>query len=427
MQTFKSAIRSINDLISDTSFKERFRFSPKDFTRKRCLTFETTVFSILDLTKKSLQIGLNALSMQFKVHPVTKQAFSLARQKISHIAFKVLNEKVVQTFYKEGMIKLYKGKYLLLAIDGSTLHLPNTEELSDHFSKAHNAVSESVVARTSILYDVLNKIILDVQLVSYNSSEKVMALEHIKWLVEFQSKMKRRVILLFDRGYPCIGLFLLLRDLGIDFICCAHSTKNKSITDQLEKDQIDKEVVAAGDTRKKRQSARTWLGVEQGVQISNWEYELRGVRRKDKILLTSLKDHNKFKIKEIHKMYSKRWGVETAYRTIKIDTLVENFSGKKMIVILQEVYVTTLMQNLARILANDLEGCNRKKGYFINHREVLGLLKTSLQMMLNEEGEINKIEAWAKINWERSKDNRSYPRKIIKKAPKHRTRRLCYA
>lgn len=427
MHTFSKAIQNINNLIFDTYFKERFRSKPEDFTRNRSLTFETTIFSIFDLTKKSLQIGLNSLSLQFNFHPVSKQAFSLARQKISYIAFKALNEEVVRTFYENAKIKLHKGKYLLLAIDGSTLYLPQTEELSKHFSKANNGTSEAVMARTSILYDALNKIILDVQLVSYNSSEKEMFLEHIKWLSQFQKRCKKKIVLLLDAGYPCVGLFLLLRDLKIDFVCCAHSTKNKGIIDQLEKGQPDGLVIAAGDTTDKRRSARTWLGLGRGIQIPNWECKLRAVRSKGKVLLTSLVDHKKFKIKEIFKLYKKRWEVETAYRTIKIDTLVENFSGKKLIVIYQEVNVTVLIQNLARIYESDLQNSNGKKGYFINHREILGILKVSLQLILIDEGAVMRMATCMKINWERSLDNRYYPRKIISKAPKHRATRLCYA
>ena len=57
----------------------------------------------------------------------TKQAFSEARQKIKPLAFTILNDNFIKTYYKENY-KTIKG-YLLLAIDGSDIEIPNTENL----------------------------------------------------------------------------------------------------------------------------------------------------------------------------------------------------------------------------------------------------------------------------------------------------------
>lgn len=428
MKVFNKAISCINSLISDAYFKEKFRLNATDFTRERCLTFDTTVMSILDLTKKSLQIGLNSLSMNFNLQPVSKQAFSLARQKVSHEAFRKLNDEIINTFYTLGNVKLFKRKYLLLAIDGSTLQLPKTEDLSNHFSKASNHCSETVMARTSILYDVLNKVALDVQVVPYKSSEKNMALQHLKWLTHFQSKIKKKIILLFDRGYPNCGLFFLLQKLGFHCVCRAHNNLNKSIIEQFDEKKTDDTFTMRVDSPSKRNTVRSWLEIEDKTNVSHLETKLRAVKCNGKILLTTLFDNKKIIPKDIYELYRKRWGIETAYRTIKIDTLIENFSGRKVMVIYQEVHATILIQNLSRMLEYDLENSLEKRECsFINHRVILGALKACLQTLLRTKKTVMWMLKKIKINWEKSYIDRHYPRNNAFKETKFRQKRLCYA
>jgi hypothetical protein len=116
-----------------------------------------------------------------------------------------------------------------LAIDGSTLNLPNTNEFIEHFGIAKNQSECGALGRISILYDVLNKITLDIQIVPYNSSEKEMALAHLKWLSDFQQRINKKTILLFDRGYPCLGMFLLLKKLAMFAISSVASLIDKKV------------------------------------------------------------------------------------------------------------------------------------------------------------------------------------------------------
>ncbi|HAD12269.1 MAG TPA: hypothetical protein DCF33_07500, partial [Saprospirales bacterium] len=54
----------------------------------------------------------------------SKQAFSKARYKIKAEAFIDLNDTFVNAYYESGDYQLYRGKYLLLATDGSDYELP---------------------------------------------------------------------------------------------------------------------------------------------------------------------------------------------------------------------------------------------------------------------------------------------------------------
>ncbi len=363
---------------------------------------------------------------------MTKQAFSLSRQKVSWEAFNALNEEMICAFYDQDHINLFKGKYLILAIDGSTINLPGTLELEKYFGRIEdNSEKGRVLGKISVLYDVLNKIDLNVQIVPYRSSEKEMAIQSLKWLGEFIKKTNKKIILLFDRGYPCIGLFLLLQKMNIDFVCRAQASVNQGIIKQLHA-QKDGEVMAGADDRRKKKSVCSWLGVVNASELQTLECKLRALRIKDGfILFTSLMDVKKFNLKIINKLYSLRWAIENNYRSIKVDTLLENFSGKKVLIIFQEIHATIFIQNLARIYESDIIRGRTKqinKKYFPNHREVLGIMKEIIFRMYREgPGCITKMLKCIKVNWERSPPGRNYKRITTGCRLRSRFARVCYA
>ena len=83
---------------------------------------------------------------------VTAAAFCKARKKFSHTAFKSLNQTLIETFYDTENVDRWKG-FRLLAVDGSVVKLPESQELLDHFGKARSS-SYNPAVRFSQLHDV---------------------------------------------------------------------------------------------------------------------------------------------------------------------------------------------------------------------------------------------------------------------------------
>jgi hypothetical protein len=101
--------------------------------------------------------------------------------------------------------KRWKGN-LLTAVDGSTLPLPQTEELMQAFGDATNhsvSAPESVTARVCVFYDVLNRPVIKGRLHSYFSSEDDSCIDSMENM-NFQGK-----VFLFDRGYPSFWLLCI--------------------------------------------------------------------------------------------------------------------------------------------------------------------------------------------------------------------------
>ena len=83
-----------------------------------------------------------------------------------------------------------------------------------------------------------------------------------------------------------------------------------------------------------------------------------------------------------------RWGIETAYETLKSRLQLENFTGTKPILLLQDIYSTIYLSNLVEDIILDAEReldqkeANRKHKMMINQTVSIGILKNDLIYIL---------------------------------------------
>ena len=116
----------------------KHRISDKDFTRERKIPFTTLVLMQLNMLKESLQKEMvNFFQVIDSNIIVTKSAFSQRRQKLRPEAFVDLNEVLVEAYYADDDFEKWKG-YRLIAIDGSTMNLPYSKEIENHFGGVEN-------------------------------------------------------------------------------------------------------------------------------------------------------------------------------------------------------------------------------------------------------------------------------------------------
>ena len=91
-------------------------------------------------TLKSIQQHIHSVSHQLRcfvnsdiANSVSASAWTRARAKMSHSTFIEFNEEHLVKGYYENDHFVYKG-YRLLALDGSIIRLPNSQEIADHLS-----------------------------------------------------------------------------------------------------------------------------------------------------------------------------------------------------------------------------------------------------------------------------------------------------
>ena len=95
MRIYQSAITTIRSLSYEPAFQAKHR-KGQAFTRTRVLTFPVVVSMILRMVKTSIQITCNWLGNTMETEPVSKQAFSQARHRLSYTAFEAMHAAAIE-------------------------------------------------------------------------------------------------------------------------------------------------------------------------------------------------------------------------------------------------------------------------------------------------------------------------------------------
>lgn len=170
---------------------------------------------MISFVKKSLQLELhNFMQIASKKYTsISTSAFNQARMKIKPELFKHFISQLNKEFYTDNdeRIVLWNG-FRLLGCDGSTLSLPFTKNLAKKYEYNINQhTSDVLIARTSILYDLENDMILDGIIAPFMQGERQQALS----LFQTLKKSPFNELIIFDRGYPSFELFHELHKLNM--------------------------------------------------------------------------------------------------------------------------------------------------------------------------------------------------------------------
>ncbi|MGA9639200.1 hypothetical protein [Flavobacterium sp.] len=128
-------VEILKEVIFSDEIRIEFRMNDKDFSRKRKQPFGKVLLFMFNLLRKSLAIEIdsftNYLNSKLESEPIknfTKSAFVQKRQKINPDVFKYLSRVITDNTYvqRNKDVQLFFG-YRLLAVDGSMITLPHTE------------------------------------------------------------------------------------------------------------------------------------------------------------------------------------------------------------------------------------------------------------------------------------------------------------
>ena len=94
----------------------------------------------MNLLKSAIQYELDSfyaqlLEREVPQREITSAAFTQARRKLKYEAFIELNDLATQAFYADAPIRRWHG-YRVLAVDGTTLRLPEVERIRKSFAAA---------------------------------------------------------------------------------------------------------------------------------------------------------------------------------------------------------------------------------------------------------------------------------------------------
>ncbi|MEO6303049.1 MAG: IS4 family transposase [Bacteroidia bacterium] len=404
-----------------SKLKNTYRLSSKHFTRNRKLPFSKVVLFMISLVKKSLQLELYSF-MQIastKYNSISTSAFNQARMKVKPELFKHFIVFLNKEFYTDNdeRVILWNG-FRLLGCDGSTLMLPVTKELKKKYHYNINQhTADVLIARTSLLYDLENGLILDGIISPFSKGERQLAISHIK---ELKNSLFNELIIL-DRGYPSFDMIHQLNKLEVNYVMRVKSSFSGVTKEFMESDLMEleteikpgKNISLLNKLYNKNQSIKVRL---VKVLLNSGEIEL---------LITSLINKKNYPATIFKELYFKRWGIETLYDKLKNKLLIENFTGYSETSILQDFYCTLFLSNLQSLLGGEAneelikQGLNNKKyEYKINTNLSIGFLKTKLISLFLEENNteelLKELEKLFTKNLIPIRPNRSFDRDTLK-------------
>ena len=388
-------LETLREAIFSDEIILEYRMNKTDFSRRRKQPFGGMLLFMVNFLKKSLVIEidsfvnfLNSKSNLISVKKFTKSAFVQKRMKINPSVFKYLSQVIIENTYIESntTIKRFYG-FRILSVDGSKLTLPNTEELKEQFGESKNQTNTGVVqARISVLYDVLNSLVLDSEMDKLDTSERTLALKHsIQW--------KKNDLIIYDRGYPSYDFKYEHIKAGIDYLIRVKTSHSKIV--QCFVDSGEKAIV----TEIFPQEKHSFIGKDYN---KNSPLKVRLVRvdlpsGEVEVLMTSLLDSEKYPTKIFKELYFMRWGIETFYDELKNKLKVGCFTGYSKISILQDFFCAIFISNLQSIIVNDLQeelnikNHNTKLNYKINGNLSYGFLKNRILELLTKEASLENI------------------------------------
>lgn len=403
--------------------------NPSSFTRQRVISIQDLLLQMLTRKNRTQFSEVMAYydSMN-KSMPVTEKAFFTARKKFNPEAVRVMSNEYIAKIYDDYDDSIKKWKDLvILGIDGSKCIVPNTDENRLYFGTHDNGSGTApAMALISTLHDSINNLKLDVQADRIDGNEKDLALRHIN---EYCDNYHQKALFVFDRGYVSIRIMDRITERSQYFLMRSTSAAYKKYFDQVETGE-DKELeitfdrVSTNDYRNDRAFR---------IHLLNTTYRFRFA----KIVIGTDEDGNEnveylitnlpkeiISTEELKEAYWLRWGIETSYNRLKNRMGMEEFSGYKPYLILQDIYADTWMYNLVSLKimeANETKPLEQKDGEYTvsrNFNKSAGVLKTYLlkSLMTEDESEQTRLlecidnTVTSSLNWVKN-GTRSFERK----------------
>ena len=373
------------------------------FTRNRKLPLHRLLLSILSRKGRTLTMEIRSFikSIKSKIS-ISKPGYLKQRQKLNPEVFLELSDFHVRNFYKDTtMVQRLKG-YLILAVDGSSVNVPNTVQNVELYGNAsHKNAKPQAQLGISCLFDVLNKMIIDCTINKWKFSERNQALLHIDKCNSITGEKPRIVI--FDRGYPSGEFFIDLMERNESFLIRIGATVFKK--EQLAMTADDEYVNIMFDKSRlsphKGRSTADKLAKTGSIQLRFVRFELDNGSME--YLATNL-PMEEFNTSEIVYLYRLRWEIETAYNVLKNKLFIENFTGTKPIMIEQDIYATVYLCNVmhdilldAKLEFNIKNHQKYKYKMEINKNIAIGIMKEELIRFILEEDKGRKKEMFDEI------------------------------
>lgn len=371
-QILMSEIKSVSDR------SDEFCVDPKKhFVRKRKLSFETMLKSIIGMESKNLT---NELIDIFKTVPElpSASAFIQQRSKIKPEAFKAIFDG-----FTSKIIKKHQGELRILAVDGSDVHIATNPKDPDTYFPGSNGQQHYNLLHLNALYDLSYHIYTDVVVQGRNSWNERTALYDM-----IDRSSIKKALIIADRGYESYNTLAHIQEKGWFFLIRIKDG-NAGIKQGLnlpDSDEFDEEISLNLTRNQSKEvmellkdknhyryivskSIFDYLPAKAGKKRTTIFYNLRFRIVRFKVtdnlyetVITNL-SKNKYPPEKLKELYASRWGIETSFRDLKYTVGMRNFHSKKVMCIHQEIYAHLIMYNFTEIITSHVIIKNKQRKY----------------------------------------------------------------
>lgn len=413
-----------------------YRVNSSDFTR--CggkLGFMTLVVLIGRGLHKSLSHELSDFFRELgkEGQQASKSAFSQARQKLKAIFFMDWHKFVVDLYYEldkeHGHLKRWKG-FVLVAVDGTSLRLPDKQALRSYFGEKANQSGSVCLARLVCIYDLLNGLSFRHLLAPYREGE-------LGLFESLMPQLRPEMLVLADMYYASFELLWRMSKQDQAFVFRMKLTPK--ISQKFLKSKQNSQVltwIPTPDMIRKLAKKGIDLGPSPQVKIRLLHTQIPG-QPKPVVLVTSLLDAHTYPNEQLFELYRMRWAIESFYYHLKHQVYLQVFSGYSPRAIFQDTYaalLTTTVQAIGELPAQKIidqqDICHRNtRKHKVNRNLAWGITRTYWIESVCKPGKdlarlVEKIVQEMAKHKEVFRPERKFPKDI--KAFKNRRRNTTY-
>ena len=404
----------------------------KDFSRNRKLGFQRLLLMLLTMEGDCIKEELYRYFGRSTDTP-SKAAFYKQRKKVKEDAFRSL----LVSFTQKCQKKLLKGKYSLVACDGSAADIFRNPDDSDTFFEPNGKSTRGFnQIHINAFFSVLDKKITDLLIQPARKRNEYSAFCQ---MVD-RSESDTPVIYLCDRGYASYNAFAHVIESGQFFVMRCTDDKTEKILgfplDNIQ--QLDyhvERILSRSQSKKKRlhpEQEEQYRFVCKNVPMDyitqghpEYRLSLRIIRIElsdscYENLIANLPELD-FDFDDLKDLYHLRWDEETSFRDLKYPLCLKAFHSQKYEYIIQEVWARAILYNFCSEIAMAVEIPEKKRKYVyqVNYSEAIKICRDFLRI---HDGTTLDVEGLIAQNILPVRPGRTFPRQARFKLPI----RFCY-
>ena len=399
----------------------------KDFSRNRKLGFQRLLLMLLTMEGDCIKEELYRYFGRSTDTP-SKAAFYKQRKKVKEDAFRSL----LVSFTQKCQKKLLKGKYSLVACDGSAADIFRNPDDSDTFFEPNGKSTRGFnQIHINAFISVLDKKITDLLIQPARKRNEYSAFCQ---MVD-RSESDTPVIYLCDRGYASYNAFAHVIESGQFFVMRCTDDKTEKILgfplDNIQ--QLDyhvERILSRSQSKKKRlhpEQEEQYRFVCKNVPMDyitqghpEYRLSLRIIRIElsdscYENLITNLPELD-FDFDDLKDLYHLRWDEETSFRDLKYPLCLKAFHSQKYEYIIQEVWARAILYNFCSEIAMAVEIPEKKRKYVyqVNYSEAIKICRDFLRI---HDGTTLDVEGLIAQNILPVRPGRTFPRQARFKLP----------